>query len=196
MTTKERILNVMVEHIKGGTVHQVSLSQIAHAVDIAKSTLYEYFSSKEELIETTYRALFDEYEARLLEPLRETSYYGMFIEQFTRIVDITLEASQIMDAIMSSSKVEWMKMPSCMHETMKNMQNKMDERFHMIFMKGIEEKTLVIHNQSPYLSNLIKAFTSGLLMQFVHRQMDMDKPEFLAFLFNHIQWLLTQKTPV
>jgi len=195
MTTKEKILEVVINHIKEGTINQVSLMNIAQAADIAKSTLYEYFSSKDDMIEQTYRYMLTHYEHRLLKPLKSHHYKAMFIEQLNEMIDITLEASKIMEAIMSSSNTEWMQLPSCMHETMKTMKSKVDQRFNEIFQKGINEGVLEINNHSPYLKHVLKAMMSGLLMQYVHDQLALSKQEFIEFLILHLEWLMSNQTP-
>jgi len=195
MTTKEKILEVVINHIKNGTINQVSLTHIAQGADIAKSTLYEYFSSKDDMIEQTYRYMLTHYEDRLLKPLNSQDYKTMFTQQLSEMIDITIEASKIMEAIMSSSNTEWMQLPSCMHETMKTMKSKVDQRFNDIFQKGIIEGALVINNHSPYLKHVLKAMMSGLLMQYVHDQLSLSKQEFIEFLILHLEWLMSNQTP-
>ena len=48
--TKDKILDCTIEMLKAGDMDTLSMSKIAAKAEIGKSTIYEYFPSKEELV--------------------------------------------------------------------------------------------------------------------------------------------------
>jgi AcrR family transcriptional regulator len=55
ISTKNKILNAVVSHIKDGdNPKQITISMIAAEAEIGKSTVYEHFSSKEDMVSETY----------------------------------------------------------------------------------------------------------------------------------------------
>ncbi len=54
MDTKERILEAMLELASINGIHKTSLSMVANKVGIRKSSLYYYFTSKDEMVKEMY----------------------------------------------------------------------------------------------------------------------------------------------
>ena len=50
-STKDKILDCTIEMLKAGNVDTISMSKIALNANIGKSTIYEHFSSKEDIAE-------------------------------------------------------------------------------------------------------------------------------------------------
>ncbi len=56
MNTKEKILEAMLELASINGIHKTSLSMVANKVGIRKSSLYYYFTSKDEMIKEMYNS--------------------------------------------------------------------------------------------------------------------------------------------
>ena len=57
--TKDKILDCTIEMLKGGDIDTISMSKIASNANIGKSTIYEYFPSKEDLVKTALKRVVD-----------------------------------------------------------------------------------------------------------------------------------------
>ena len=57
--TKNKILDCTIEMLKAGDIDTISMSKIASSANIGKSTIYEYFSSKEELVKEALKRVID-----------------------------------------------------------------------------------------------------------------------------------------
>lgn len=190
MTTKDKILDVVVSYIKQGVISSISLAQIASDADVGKSTLYEYFKSKDEMIVETYQYLIKEYEKILLSPLTKTTYQDMMIEQLEHILTVMTEATTLMQTIMSQGQMTIFEIPKCMETSMITMKQKIDERFKFIFDQGIIEDKIRFTNPNPYLKHLIQAMMTGLMIQYVNKEIEISKEALLHLIFHQIQKLI------
>ena len=103
MSTKDKILEVVVDFIKSRTpIESITLSKVAKQADIGKSTVYEHFSNKEEMIKETYQFLLDEYSKILFEDISETTFKEALFKQLNHILIVMKEATVIRDAIWNS----------------------------------------------------------------------------------------------
>jgi len=186
LTTKDRILSVLVDHIKTGTnLSNLSLSQIAAEAEIGKSTVYEYFSSKDEMIGETFRFLLEKYDCILSAELEQKTFKLAFIEQIKRILFIMKDAKNIMDAIMNNSKIAYPNMDKNLDGEMKKIQDKMNQRFEHIIMIGVSEGIIEVRPPKPYTKNVIQALISGLLFQYVNGEMNIGEPELSELIYEH-----------
>ncbi len=173
--TKDKIIHVLVDHIKqGNNLNDISLAQIAHAADIGKSTVYEYFKNKEDMISSTYAYLLSQYQNILLEDIPMVDFKTAFTAQIKRILVVMSDAKSIMDAIMNiqldgipSLKLEHQKL-------MVNIQEQMNDRFTEIMKLGIVSGEIVLTNITPYSKHIIQALISGILLQYVKGEMDLS----------------------
>ena len=71
MNTKEKILEAMLELASINGIHKTSLSMVANKVGIRKSSLYYYFTSKDEMIKEMYNSFTNRFFLRY----RRNSYH-------------------------------------------------------------------------------------------------------------------------
>lgn len=184
LTTKDRILSVLVDHIKTGTnLSNLSLSQIAAEAEIGKSTVYEYFSSKDEMILATYTYLLDTYHQILLSDLTHSDFKNAFIEQISRILTVMKDAKNIMDAIMNNNKTPFPIFSNHLDACMKDIQSKMDGRFKYIMETGVMEGILPNREPHPFAKNVIQAIISGLLFQFVNQEIKCTEDQLMTLIY-------------
>jgi AcrR family transcriptional regulator len=186
LTTKDRILSVLVDHIKTGTnLSNLSLSQIAAEAEIGKSTVYEYFSSKDELIGETFRFLLEKYDCILSAELEQKTFKLAFIEQIERILFIMKDAKDIMDAIMNNSKITYPNIQKNLESEMKDIQDKMNQRFEHIILMGVSENIIEMRPPKPYTKNVIQALISGLLFQYVNGEIQIGETELCELIYDY-----------
>jgi len=185
--TKDKIIQVLVEHIKQGTnLNEISLSKVAQEAEIGKSTVYEHFKNKEEMISSTYAYLLHKYQQILLEPIVMASFKEAFIAQIKRILCVMSDAKSIMDAIMNT-QLEGIPSLSLEHQKlMENIQEQMNLRFTDIMTLGIQSNEIQVQNITPFTKNIIQALISGLLLQYVKGEMDLNDDGICELVFNQV----------
>lgn len=185
--TKDKIIQVLVEHIKQGTnLNEISLSKVAQEAEIGKSTVYEHFKNKEEMISSTYAYLLHKYQQILLEPIVMASFKEAFIAQIKRILCVMSDAKSIMDAIMNT-QLDGIPSLSLEHQKlMENIQEQMNLRFTDIMTLGIQSNEIQVQNITPFTKNIIQALISGLLLQYVKGEIDSNDDGICELVFNQV----------
>lgn len=143
LSRRDQIIEVVISKIKQNNLPtDISLASIAKEVNIGKSTIYEYFSSKEELLKSALFTFLDETvnTVTLDEDITNLTFEEVFKEQMkrillaasqTRIIIETLQpkfASQFSDGAREEMK-----------QTMQGIRDKIRNRFYTFFEKGISE---------------------------------------------------------
>ena len=142
------------------------------------------------MIEETYKYLLKEYEIILLKPLVEKTYKNMLIEELRHILTVMKEANLLMQTIMSQGQMSSFDIPKCTKTAMAEMKEKLDDRFKMIFSQGMIENEITSISSHPYLRHLIQALMTGLMIQFVHQEIDITEDDLLELIYEQIQQLI------
>jgi AcrR family transcriptional regulator len=188
LQTKDRIIEVVIEYIKQNIdVSQVSLSEIARKADIGKSTVYEYFENKDQLICDTYLYMLNEYESILFKPLVKKTFKLAFIEQIKRILDAMKNAKNLVDTIFSQQKhISYMN-DKVIDEKLIEIKGNMEKRFFEIFTIGVKEglfeTEIELNKKRGYV---IQALITGLLFQFINEQMEINEDELLELVYKEV----------
>lgn len=186
-STKDKIIQVLVEHIKqGSNLNDLSLSKIAHEAEIGKSTVYEHFKSKEDMISSTYAYLLNQYKSILLEPIEMVDFKSSFKVQILRILFVMRDAKNIMDAIMD---IQLDGIPSLKqeHQTlMENIQIEMNARFIEIMKLGIQSGEFNPTKVNPYAKSIIQSLISGLLLSYLKEDMGLTEDGITDLIYNQV----------
>ena len=186
-STKDKIIQVLVEHIKqGSNLNDLSLSKIAHEAEIGKSTVYEHFKSKEDMISSTYAYLLNQYKSILLEPIEMVDFKSSFKAQILRILFVMRDAKNIMDAIMD---IQLDGIPSLKqeHQTlMENIQIEMNARFIEIMKLGIQSGEFDPTKMNPYAKYIIQSLISGLLLSYLKEDMGLSEDGITDLIYNQV----------
>ncbi|MDI6452780.1 TetR/AcrR family transcriptional regulator [Peloplasma aerotolerans] len=186
-TTKDKILSIVISHIKDGSnLINVSLAKIASEAEIGKSTVYEYFNSKEELISETYMYLLKHYESILTSDIEQMDFKGAFIEQIKKILVVMKDARSIMDAIMNHQQGSFIGFGKNIEVCIHGIQKKMEERFESIIKLGLIEGVIEYKEPKPYVKNVIQAVISGLLYQYVNLEMYIEEDELFELIYHQV----------
>ncbi|MDY0210986.1 MAG: TetR/AcrR family transcriptional regulator [Acholeplasma sp.] len=191
--TKDKLIAVVIEHIKAGSnLNEISLSKIANEAEIGKSTVYEHFSSKEDMISSTYAYLLKQYRFILLEEVPRESFELAFKTQIKRILYVMREAKHLMDAIMkNTSEIVPHLMPE--HQClMEEIQAQMTTRFESIFAMYQLENTLKESDFNPYSKHIIQALISGLMVQYVQETLVIDEEPLCDLLLEQVVKAITK----
>lgn len=194
LTTKDKILSVMIDHIKKETdIKNISLSQIALEAEIGKSTVYEHFASKEDLISETYMYLLKQYEAILTSDIEKMDFKSAFIEQMAKISYVMHDAKMIMNAIMNNHQQAFPNFSKDIEKCVKNIQFMMNERFESIIYLGVVEGILPTRSPKPYMRHVIQALISGLLFQYVNGEIEIEETDLFDLIYTQTVHVIQQK---
>jgi AcrR family transcriptional regulator len=185
-TTKDRILSAVVSYIKEGLTDQISLAKIASDADIGKSTVYEHFKSKEEMIEETYRYLLSQYESILLKDISDMTFKGAFIEQLEKNLIVMEDARTIMDMLMNHHADQFYKFGKSLEPRVLELQNKIANRFESIMKLGVIEGVIAPRIPKPYDRYVIQAIMTGLMFQYVNQKMEIERNQLLELIYHEV----------
>jgi AcrR family transcriptional regulator len=187
LTAKERLLQTLVEYIKKGEdLQSIALSKIAQDADIGKSTVYEYFESKEQLIIETYRHLLKHYEKILLADLSVMDFKGALLEELKRTLVVMKDARSIMEAIMNAPHHQGVRIDLELKDEINAIQKAMEERFSSIMYLGVVEGIYPMREPRKETPFLIRALISGLMFQFINGETPFSEEELLELLYQEI----------
>ena len=192
MTTKDKILQVVVEYIKDNTyADHISLSQIAEKAQIGKSTVYEYFSSKEALITETYLYLLEQYQEVLIQDIKGRSFKEAYYHLIQSILYVIKDARLFMIAVMNHQKDFFMDVKEPLENKICELKQKMETKFDQVLQLGYQEK--IIHpSYNPYVRNILNAFIIGLLFQYVNEEITITEDKLLDLIFAQSILLINQ----
>ena len=150
MSRKDEILDALGDIIESQGLHaNFTISELAKKVDIGKSTIYEYFTTKDELISEAMIRIFDHAMAQIQSrTVDETASFEESLKSELRFsYDLVNESSYIFrfltpefrDTIPSTLKGQFAK-------TMRQSTKRYEEVFKAIIRKGLEEGVLSPEN--------------------------------------------------
>lgn len=185
MSTKDKILSAVITHIKeGDNLEQITISKIAAEAEIGKSTVYEHFSSKEDMVSETYIYLLNHYESILMSDIQNMDFKTAFIEQVEKILFVMKDAKIIMEAIMNYNQAAFIHHGKQLETCATDLRDKMKDRFISIFKLGIIEGVLEPKVPKPYTPYVIQALISGLLFQYVNEAIDISEEELYELIYD------------
>lgn len=185
-TTRDKILDSVISFFKEEpSLSQVSMAQIAERANIGKSTVYDYFETKDALIEETYLYLLDKYQSTLLKDIDLVDFKTAMLEQLSLTLDVVEDAKMIMEAIMTSQNEMLIFNYKHCSRKINEIQKLMEKRFNSIFALGIQEKNIKV-NISKYTPNIIKALISGLMFQYTDEKIDIDRQGLLDLIYHEL----------
>lgn len=186
LTTKDKILDAIIAYIKEEpSLDHVSMTQIAQRAGIGKSTVYDYFETKDALVEEAYLYLIEKYSKTLLSEIPEQTYKEALIHQLKNILTVMKDAKLIMDAIMNADKnMGLFNFKVCQTKIM-SIRADMGKRFSEIFRLGYKEGNLD-NLKKPYLPNVIQAIISGLMFQYVNNKMIISEEDLMNLIYEEL----------
>lgn len=187
MSTKDKIIEVLADLIKHDeNISEISISKIAELADIGKSTVYEHFSSKEDLIKEAYCYLSEHYRKRILAPLQHQTFELSYKELTSRIIKSAREANELVMSILNEGHSVKMMPKKDVEQIMEGIQKDVQKMYLDIIKKGVLEG--IIHpnpSQTKEKSHVIRALTIGLTMQYINDKIDLSEDDALAYMYKY-----------
>lgn len=156
MSTKDKIVDTVIELLKQNVKYEeISMTMVAEKVGIGKSTIYDYFNTKSELLIVSVYKYINILEQDLLDfNLNEYNFHDAFIEQLNKFLNNNITPDFAL-AFITDNKTLFTDDLNKVGLYLNNIQNKISNRFIDIYQKGIEEKIIKINNTEniEYLLN-------------------------------------------
>lgn len=186
-TAKDKLFQTLVNYVKRGEdLGHVSISKIAQDADIGKSTVYEYFTSKDEMIVETYRYLLKHYESILFHDLEVMDFKGALLEELKRTLMVMKDARSVMEVIMNQSHHQTLRIDIMLKPEIQAIQKAMEKRFSHIMYLGVVEGIFPVKEPKKTTTYVIRALITGLMFQYINDELDMTEDELLHLIYDEI----------
>lgn len=161
--TKNKILDCTIEMLKAGDVDTISMSKIASSANIGKSTIYEYFPSKEELVKQALKRVVDIALEDFLSVKMGKTLYESYYAHMKKGLEIAEDAIKLV-GYPATNNISFMNKEE-IDEMVSGALLPVFERLVEIYNQGVEEKT--INQKRDFSSKLyiLAAFFKGMLLE-------------------------------
>lgn len=147
MATKEKIVENVIELLRQNVKYEdISMTMLADKVGIGKSTIYDYFKTKSELLQVSVYQYMNLISNELFNfDLKDYNFHDALIKQLENFLNNNI-APDFALAFITDNKTLFTEDFNKVEEYLMNLQNMIIGRFEQIFQKGIEEKIIYINN--------------------------------------------------
>ena len=180
--TKDKIIDCTVEMLKAGDIDTISMSKIASNANIGKSTIYEYFPSKEELVKTALKRVVDIALDDFLSVKMGKTLYESYYNHMKKGLEIAYDAIKLV-GYPSTNNISFMNKEE-INEMVSGALLPVFERLVEIYNQGVEEKTIVQKRDFSTKLYILAGFFKGMLLEkFKHNIPD---EEFIEDLYENV----------
>ena len=161
--TKDKILDCTIEMLKAGDVDTISMSKIASSANIGKSTIYEYFPSKEDLIKTALKRVVDIALDDFLSVKMGKTLYESYYAHMKKGLEIAEDAIKLV-GYPNANNISFMNKEE-INEMVSGALLPVFERLVDIYNQGVEEKTIVQKRDLSTKLYVLAGFFKGMLLE-------------------------------
>ncbi len=180
--TKDRIIEVAISHIKNiGQIDHLTMASLAQDANIGKSTIYEYFKNKAEVIEEAIKGIVDYYTNGFLE-LELTTFQDSFYHHIGYLMDAIEECRSFV--VVVNREVKSINIIGDTKELICRSQEIYIERMMKIFQLGFLENKL--KEQITSNDYLIMGLLNGIFGLYGSKQIKDDKEIIIKNLYDTI----------
>jgi AcrR family transcriptional regulator len=184
MNRREEILSAVLEIFKSkGISSDFTMTELASKLDIGKSTIYEYFKTKEEILTNAVVYMIDLVTKSILErtEINDLPFEESLKSELSYLFDVAQSSHLLMSGI--SSQIKFTMSDSCkdeLRERMNNVNVFYTSKFNNIFIKGIKEG-VVPDKLDKYDEALITSIVAGSIVRISNKllsdnnELDLDK---------------------
>ena len=182
MNRKEQIIEAVIKKFQEeGFSTDLTITEIAKSVDIGKSTVYEYFKSKDDVIKEALLKMSDNNTDRIIniDNIENMKFEEAFKAQLDILFHIASE-SRIMFEVFSKDFKNQLP-PAIQGELMVKMhevKELIEQRFILIMLKGVNEG-LISMNQDPLSVNIMSGLVVGSMLRYSDSETNLDLNDFV-----------------
>ncbi len=177
MSRKDQIIEEVIKIFhKDGFSMDLTMTVLAKNVDIGKSTIYEYFKSKDEIIKSALLKMSENSIDRILniEDIETMKFEEAFKAQTIMLYLIADESRMIFEVFTNDFKSQ---LPQAIQEELMikthEFKNLIEQRFIMIMLKGITEGHISM-NRDILEINIISGLIIGSMLRYSDTDIDLD----------------------
>lgn len=189
MNRKDQIIEAVILKIQEeGFSTDITMTEIAKSVDIGKSTIYEYFKSKDDVLKSALMKMSKNSITRIfnIENIESMKFEESLKAQLIVMYQIASESRMMFEVFSNDFKSQLpqaiqTELMTKMHEV----KNLIEQRFAMIMVKGINEGHILL-NQDPLSVNVISGLIIGSMIRYSDADSNLDLPLFVDKVFEAV----------
>jgi len=169
LSRKDEILDAIIENMQvEGFTMDITMSKIAEKVNIGKSTIYEYFKTKDEIFKEAILKMITGYVEQTLyiENFDELKFEEAIKKQLAMLFVVARQSRMVME-VFTKNFVH--KLPDSLRDELKvNMEVirlQIEERFEAIFTKGLNEG-IVTFTEDLVKTELVAGLVIGSIVRY------------------------------
>ena len=189
MSRRDEILDAVISKFQEeGFSTDLTISQIAKSVDIGKSTIYEYFKTKDDVFkEALFKISKNNIEDVInLKGIEEMCFEEAFKTQLSMILDVSCK-SRLIYQVFSKDFIH--RMPVSIKEDLKQKMEDtreiIEQRFTLIFIKGVQENLLSI-TRDPLNTMVFSSLIVGAILRYSGSDQLIPLNQFVDKIYNTI----------
>ncbi len=185
MNRREEILGAVLDIFRSkGMNGDFTMTELASKLDIGKSTIYEYFKTKDEILSNALMHMIELSTNAILNRTNDISnltFEEAFKAELSYLFTLAEDSHLLMEAI--SPKKGPMIPENCKGELkarMREVSKDYKEKFGNIFLKGIEEG-LFLREFNEYDEALITSLVAGSIVRFSNKDLNYKNMDMLQY---------------
>ncbi len=193
LSRKEEIINAVLDifSTKGFTT-EFTMSKLAESLDIGKSTIYEYFDNKDEIIKAAIYTFIGERINKVDtgDELDDLPFEQAFTKQLRVLLSVAHESRSLLEAL---SPGFLQKLPENMREEMKRRMEQTRDRMQSKFMSFFTKASLegVISNDiDPNYGLVVTGMVIGSIMVFSDSRTNVELEPFIESIYQSVLKIL------
>jgi len=187
LSRRDQIIGAALEvFTKKGFTADFTMSSLARNLDIGKSTIYEYFENKDDIIKASILKYLDD-RFRYVKELfyvEASSFEESFKKQLTTLLRVASESRTLIETL---SPGFFKKLPESVQAEVKakmeEARNTMQEGFVAIFMRAAQEGVIPV-DITPEKSMVVTSMVIGSIMIFSDSRTQLDVDSFVNEIYN------------
>lgn len=176
MARRDEILDALISIFRQeGIGSDFTISQLASKVNIGKSTIYEYFKTKDEILKEAISRVFDQSLQKINDhPLTDEPFEVVFKNELDNLFNLAVNSRFLFNIVTPSfRKLIPEEHKEDMTSRMKGVTKFYNARFEEIFSKGVQEglltPELLLENQL-----LIQSLVTGSIMRLANANLELS----------------------
>jgi len=182
LNRKDQILDVVIKKfVQDGFSSELTITEIAKSCDIGKSTVYEYFKSKDDVIKEALLKMSGINTERVIniDNIENMKFEEAFKIQIKVLYEIASESRMIFEVFSKDFKNH---LPQTSKEELVGkvceIKEIIEQRFILIMIKGYSEG-LITMDQDILSVNVLSGLVIGSMLRYTDSEVDMDLDKFV-----------------
>ncbi len=182
MNRKDQIIEAVVNKFREeGFSMDLTMTEIAKTVDIGKSTIYEYFKSKDDVMKSALLKMSENSVDRIfnIENIETMMFEEAFKTQIIVLYQIASESRMMFEVFSKDFKSQ---LPQAIQAEfvckIHEVKDLIEQRFIMIMVKGVTEGVMSM-NDDPLSINVISGLVIGSMLRYSDADLDLDLHKFV-----------------